>query len=258
MFNQVSKGKGLRYWRRMPVGSIFLTLLLAALITTPSRGQELSGAPSEESSETYRSSSQSEPGQSTDPSSDWWKTVSENIAESEYFITWQSRTGLKDLSSAWQAPSRSQGFRAYWSDRALRLIPLNPDETQWDWGLRLITHGDETDANCPVKISASVSRNRIDRYLHGVHEWSLNESKGLEQGFILDSPSLEPGTESADAQLSAPFATNEESGHRAEQSQSFPILTLEVSGSLSMKINGEGSGAMMTAPSIEHVLRYVL
>jgi len=39
---------------------------------------------------------------------DWLGAVQQDIAESEYEVTWQSATVFSDLPAAWQAPNRAQ------------------------------------------------------------------------------------------------------------------------------------------------------
>ena len=66
---------------------------------------------------------------------DWFTKVQETIRKDEYQITWSDLTGLRDLPSAYQAPNRAQGFRTYFTDTGLKVVPRGQENPAWEWTL---------------------------------------------------------------------------------------------------------------------------
>lgn len=119
--------------------------------------------------------------------------LKKNLSEAEYEVTWQDQTALPDVPAAWQAPNRTQGFRTYFTDSGIRLLPRTEESPSWTWGLSLLGFGPGPhlwSVNQPV---LHPSKNRIDFARGGIGEWYENSPKGLEQGFKLLSPPEEMG-----------------------------------------------------------------
>jgi hypothetical protein len=72
------------------------------------------------------------PAVAGDDSRDWWSLAQQDLRESEYRITWQDETELADVPAAWHAPNREQGFRVYFTERGIRVVPRLPDSPAWE------------------------------------------------------------------------------------------------------------------------------
>lgn len=75
-------------------------------------------------------------------SSGWWGQVQQDIAASEYHVSWQERTGLPDVPMAYQAPNRAHNLRTYFTQQGVRVVPrIDPaspeDHVKQDNGRRL-------------------------------------------------------------------------------------------------------------------------
>ena len=129
-------------------------------------------------------------------SAGWWSEVQEDIAASEYEITWQSETVLADLPEAWQAPNRAHNFRAYFTERGIRVVPRTEEVPLWEWGLALNGYGRGSKVWPIANSSVRPAGNRIEYTRGGIVEWYENAPRGLEQGFTLSRPPGEAGVDS--------------------------------------------------------------
>jgi hypothetical protein len=109
----------------------------------------------------------------------WLSTVQEQITLDEYNLSWQERTYLPDLDASWQAPNRAHGFRTYFAEKGIRVIPRTEEEPSWEWSLALLHAGEAT---------LSADGNRIEYRRGEITEWYVNSRDGLKQGFTLDEP----------------------------------------------------------------------
>ena len=69
-------------------------------------------------------------GAAEDPA--WLATVLQQIATSEYEISWQDRTVLSDLQRSWQAPNRAQNLRTYFTEEGVRVVSRTESEPSWE------------------------------------------------------------------------------------------------------------------------------
>ncbi len=115
----------------------------------------------------------------------WWSTVRKEISAEEYRVTWQDRTFLEDIASAWHAPNRAHGFRTYFTDDGIRVIPRTEEAPSWEWGLSLVGYGRGGTLWPASGARLSPIENRIDYDRGGIVEWYVNDPRGLEQGFTL-------------------------------------------------------------------------
>lgn len=114
--------------------------------------------------------------------SDWWAQVKENIQLEEYHVTWRSETTLPDLIAAYQAPNRAQGFRTYFTEDSIIVVPRTEQNPTWQWGLKLRA----ADLGLRIdKPSIGVKQNRVEYQRDGMTEWYVNSTDGLEQGFVV-------------------------------------------------------------------------
>ena len=173
---------------------------------------------------------------------DWWAAVQENIARSEYRITWQERTYLDGVEAAYQAPNRAHNLRTYFTPDGVRVIPrFFDDETPpWEWGLTLTGYGYastmlSTGADAVQSVGAAVlaaDDNSIAyQYPNSpLAGWYVNDERGLEQGFTLHEPP--PGT---GAEI---------------------VLELALDGDLTPHLTPDGEAVEFTTPLGVRVLRY--
>ncbi len=122
----------------------------------------------------------------------WWSKVQEELAASEYEVTWQSGTVLADLPAAWQAPNRAQNFRTYFAGRGIRVVPRTEESPSWEWGLALSGYGRGGRVWQVAEPTVRPAGNRVEYARGRVEEWYENSPRGLKQGFTLAAPPEEP------------------------------------------------------------------
>lgn len=124
-----------------------------------------------------------------DCSTSWWATVQKNIRQSEYHITWQKKTCLKEINAAWQAPNRAQNLRTYFTPAGIRVIFRDSKKVDWQWGVEVSGYGYSDNVKSIKSGKIKVKENRIEYVRDKFIEWYVNSEKGLEQGFTLHMPS---------------------------------------------------------------------
>ncbi len=63
-----------------------------------------------------------------EPDGAWLSQVERRIAQAEYEITWQTAPVLEDLAASWYAPNRAQGFRTYFTQTGIRVVPRTAEQ----------------------------------------------------------------------------------------------------------------------------------
>ncbi len=128
-------------------------------------------------------------------SGDWWSTVQQNIMEEEYHFSPSSG----EKNALYQAPNRAHGFRSYFNEKGVRLVPRTEEKPSWELGLELAGKAEGSRLKADVKADG----NRIEINRGDIVEWYINEENGLEQGFTIlrPLPSTEPGKLSLDMKL---------------------------------------------------------
>ena len=119
---------------------------------------------------------------------DWWTGVQQDIAASEYRVTWQDETTLADLPAAYQAPNRAHGFRTYFTGDGIRVVPREEPAPSWQWGLALRGYGWVGEVQPVEGAEPRVEANRVEYDRGALTEWYVNDRRGLEQGFTLNVP----------------------------------------------------------------------
>jgi hypothetical protein len=118
----------------------------------------------------------------------WWSRVQQDIAASEYEASWQRADELDDVDEAWHAPNRAHGFRIYFTETGIRVVPRTEAEPSWEWGLTLAGYGRGSTV-WPVSGASLVPEDaRIEYHRRGMTEFYVNAPRGLEQGFVLSAP----------------------------------------------------------------------
>jgi hypothetical protein len=176
---------------------------------------------------------------------DSWARIQQEIRESEYEITWQERTYLSDTEASWQAPNRAHGFRIYFTEKGIRVIPRTESEPSWEWGLALAGYGRAEHVWAVAPAELVPEKNRIEYARQGMTEWYLNDLEGLEQGFKLNVPPEEIGPPSgSDDSASPPGFRRPRDVYDHE-----PVyLVLSLTGSLSPEISEDGQAISFRGP----------
>ncbi len=131
----------------------------------------------------------------SEPDATWLAAIEQEIARAEYEITWQTQTVLEDLTAAWHAPNRAQGFRTYFADEGIRMVPRSEESPAWEWRLSLFGWGRPGAVEAVEAAVLRAEANRIEYDRGDILEWYVNDARGLEQGFTLEGPP--PGAESS-------------------------------------------------------------
>ena len=165
-------------------------------------------------------------------SAGWWSAAQANIEASEYHVTWSIANGLADLAAAYQAPNRAHGFRTYFTEQGIRVIPRTESPPSWEWGLSLARWGRSgaTEAAGDARLFVDGNRVEIDR--GPIVEWFVNDAKGLEQGFTI-------GTPPEGAESGAPL-----------------VVDLALTGTLEPMLSEDGQAIDFAVPGGQRVIHY--
>ncbi|MFB3850783.1 MAG: FG-GAP-like repeat-containing protein [Acidobacteriota bacterium] len=106
-------------------------------------------------------------------SENWQQNALHNIKKSEYNITYQNKTCLKDLKSAYQAPNRANNFRTYFTEQETILVPRREENPSWEFRMFLKN-------NKSSKCSISAKENKISINRGNISEEYTNSERGLE------------------------------------------------------------------------------
>jgi hypothetical protein len=119
---------------------------------------------------------------------DWWSAVQKDIAASEYRVTRQKESGATSTAGTYQAPNRAQNLRTFFAPEGITITPRSGDGPSWQWGLSLRSYG-LGDASREVQPATQVANgNRIEYRRGALTEWYVNDQRGVEQGFTVQSP----------------------------------------------------------------------
>lgn len=141
---------------------------------------------------------------------DWWSQVQRDIRLSEYQITWQEKTAIPGLAAAYQAPNRVTGFRTYFAETGLHIVPRGDapkpglrrfdaqaaelaDSARWRLDITLVGVGDGQWVIGVDQPRLTAGGNRIEYQRGSLSEWYKNDETGLEQGFTLHAPPVSQG-----------------------------------------------------------------
>ncbi|MDH3786111.1 MAG: VCBS repeat-containing protein, partial [Acidobacteriota bacterium] len=168
----------------------------------------------------------------------WWQKVQADIADGEYAV----RQQVDEQGSRLQAPNRAQGFRSTFDRRGVSLEPRDVvrstlADDAWSWGLSLtrISRGGigRQDVEALAPIADRRAPNRVHYPRAGHDEWFVNDPEGLEHGFTFYTPPRPGGEKTGDLRLE-----------------------LELSGTLSARLDSDRRGADFLDASGQRRLRY--
>jgi hypothetical protein len=121
-------------------------------------------------------------------SQDWWSQVQKQIRAEVYEAAWVDDSGLPGLKGAWKAPNRSHGFETYFTETGVRVARRVDGHPVWEWGLQLVRWGREGAWQEVTPAPPLASGNRVEMARGAIHEWYINDERGLEQGFTIPAP----------------------------------------------------------------------
>ena len=107
----------------------------------------------------------------------WWAVASQQIVDSEYDVTWQTRTRLKAVDAAWHATNRAHDFRTYFTMQGIRVVPRDGSEAAWVWGLEFsgVQRGPSIQPGEGPELAPY--GNRLEYARGSVVEWYVNDRK---------------------------------------------------------------------------------
>ena len=111
---------------------------------------------------------------------DWLTLMRDNLRRAEYHFA-PMADGL--LS----APNRAQGFRTLAGETGVQVVPRTADGGEWRLSLRLAAAGREGDLVDVDDVAPTAALSRVEYIRDGLTEWYINDERGLEQGFTIDS-----------------------------------------------------------------------
>ncbi len=124
-----------------------------------------------------------------------WATMQELIRQAEYYPTWHQP------SDAYTAPNRAHGWRVAFGAGGTQITPRVPSPSQeegqgggWSWDLTLTGYGYEGHLQAlSGQPDITVDDNRVAyQWDDNLTEWYVNDERGLEQGFTIQSPPQSP------------------------------------------------------------------
>ncbi len=117
-------------------------------------------------------------------SAGWWAAVQEQVQQDVFALS-ESKAEGGALTYVGHNPVHA--FDLAFSADGVRLVPAG--EAAWSWGLRLAAYGHEGRVQPVVGPPAMTVNGKQLEYRHaGLIEWYVNDERGLEQGFVLESP----------------------------------------------------------------------
>jgi hypothetical protein len=199
------------------------------------------------------------------------------LQEREYEVTWQEEPAVKGIEPSWHATNRSQGFRTYFTQEGIRVVPRTESAPSWRWGLSLVGHGKGGTSWVVPRASLAPSGHRIEYRRGAFVESYENTPEGLEQVFILPAaPGIpEPGAgpvrlteptsplrqrpvtqEAADNHTSQTSHDGDPIHGREEERERWVHVDMALWGDLSPRISEDGQAIDFVTPSGAPVLHY--
>ncbi len=95
---------------------------------------------------------------------------------------------VREDGDAWQAPNPAQGMRSRFTGAG---VEVRGDD--WTLGLSLEAWGREGALSAALEGERVVDGRRVEYRREGITEWYVNDQRGLEQGFTIESAPDGPG-----------------------------------------------------------------
>jgi hypothetical protein len=119
-----------------------------------------------------------------------WKNIQRRIQADRYRIGKKKGEALAN-QSIWQASNHSQAFKLIFTPKGLSISPRR-GKASWQWGMEMVGYGREGSIQIAPKARVVAQKNRLEYRRGGVTEWYINDRRGVEQGFTLQSPPQSP------------------------------------------------------------------
>jgi len=165
---------------------------------------------------------------------------------------------VEDLEPSWHAPNRAQGFRTYFTQEGIRVVPRESTSISWRWGLSLVGYGNgEKTWDVPIA-NLGASGHRMAYHRGALEEFYVNTPEGLEQGFILPAPPAGSGAGGFLPELkrwTTPSRRASVSGKKSEPGD-LVHMDLALWGDLSPRISEDGQAIDFVTPAGAPVLHY--
>ncbi len=172
-----------------------------------------------------------------DVPTNWWKSVQLNLRESEYRIVPPAPPSPANTRAIYQAFNRAHSLRTYFTAQGIRVVPVNGDTSDWEWGLHLQGYGfagnlQPAREQNSAPLQPIVEGNRIEYRRGNLTEWYVNDERGLEQGFTF---------------AAAPPAS---------KNQLSLVVEMALAGNLAPILSRDGSAIDFINPHGDTILRY--
>jgi len=177
----------------------------------------------------------------------WFGAVQADLVEREYHVTWQDDPVLADQAPAWHAPNRAHGFRTYFGETGIRVVPRVEAVPSWEWGLAWIGYGRGGTSYAVAGAAVVAEENRVAYRRGALDESYENSSRGLKRGFVL------PFTPEELAIGGAPLSTLP---LRTGEGSDLVHVDLALVGNLTPKIAEDGQGVDFVTAAGGRALRY--
>ena len=159
-------------------------------------------------------------------------TLAKERARTTYQIRPQARTATS--VAKYEAENPQQGFRITFTPTGLQVTPGPENRATWSLGLSVSEYGYGERLRPVPPATLVVSENRIAYERGTLTEWYVNEAKGLEQGFTLQTP-----PEKAEGAVAEPLQ-----------------VKLVLSGDFTPQLTPDRKAVLFTTPDGETVLSY--
>ena len=184
----------------------------------------------------------------------WSARIREDIASREYEVTWQVEARVDGMPPAWQAPNRAHGFRTYFMDEGIRVVPRTEAGPSWLWGLTFAGYGRGSTAWPVSQAIPRPAASRVEYRRGDVDEWYVNAPRGLEQGFTLQAA---PEEAARRGKVGASRGRSDLPGRgRGSPREGLLHLDLSLSGSLMPLVAADGQSIDFALPGGDRVVRY--
>ena len=97
-------------------------------------------------------------------------------------------TVLTNCGASYKASNPRQQFQIDFTEEAIWVKPGERRKSKWELGFSVRAYGYTGDLKPVGAAQLSATANRLDYQRAGLTEWYINDARGLEQGFTLESP----------------------------------------------------------------------
>ena len=118
-------------------------------------------------------------------SSEEWSKIQRQLRASRYDLV--QRAGDDVDKAVWVATHPGLSLEFEFDARGMSVQPRGAQQRDWHWGLQLVSFGAEGSLQSAGPASPHVEGNRVEYRRPGLTEWYVHDSRGVEQGFTVES-----------------------------------------------------------------------